>query len=50
MIQWDRICQLLTREGSEVISKLLTNRKCFEQVRQRLAREMCEWGKVLFDY
>jgi len=35
------ICQLLTRECSEVISQL-TYRKCFEQVRQRSARKMCE--------
>jgi len=28
----------------------LTYRKCFEQVRQRSAREMCEQEKVLVDY
>ena len=41
----DGTCQLLTRECSEVISQLLTFRKCFEQVRQRLARGMCKRGK-----
>ena len=49
-IEQDRICQLLTRECSEVLSQLLTYRKCFEQVRQRFAREICKQGKVLVDY
>jgi len=44
-IKYDGKCQFMTGGCSEVINQLLTYRECFQRVRQRSAREMCECRK-----